>query len=297
MLASRVDRMPIPSNTMLRLGTLVGLALALAGALRFGRWDDRRQPGDLVRVDGVAIREHALSEALTRVGAESGSSAADDRAVVLERLVDEELLVGRAATIGLVPSDRTIRKALVRAVIDGVVRAEQARPVGEDDILVYYDGHPRRFATGTLVRVRDLVFVARDDAPAAMARAADAAAALARGMPVAEVDGRYADGYATTLPDALLPAAALRRYLGPSLASAALALPEGGVSAPMETPTGLHLLAVVARRDATRLPFASVRAAVRADYVRARADEALRALLARLRARARIVLAAGAPHV
>jgi parvulin-like peptidyl-prolyl isomerase len=282
---------------MLRLGALFGLATALAGTLRAGRFDDRWRPGDLVRVDGVAIREQALGAVLTRTGAEPEAAAvADDRAAVLERLVDEELLVGRATTIGLLQSDRTIRKALVRAVIEGVVRAEEARPVGEDELLAYYDAHPQRFAAGTLLRVRDLVFVAGDDAGAAMARATDAAAALERGLALAEVAGRYADGDATTLPDALLPEAALRRYLGPSLASAALALPAGGVSAPMETPTGVHLLTVVARRDAPPPPLGSVRAAVRADYIRARADEALRSLFARLRARARIVLAAGAPH-
>jgi hypothetical protein len=64
----------------------------------------------------------------------------------------------------------------------------------------------------------------------------------------------------------------------------------------LSSPSGVHLLQLAELRPGRVPPFEEVRREVEADFIRRRGDLALRALLARLRAHARIVFASEEPR-
>lgn len=284
------------SRRLLAAGAIAGLALAFSGALDgAGPLLLLFRPGVLARVEGTPIRESDLEAALERLGA-GASLAPALRAETLERLVDEELLVQRAEALGLFESDREVRKRLVRAAIDAaVMEAGEATP-GEAELRAFHAANPALFTPPTLLRVRLMHFSDPGAPAAATERAERAAAAISAGMAFDEAARRFGDAEAAPLPNALLPENVLRRRLGPALAEVALALGPGERSAPVRSPAGIHLLEVAEVRPGRAAPFEEVRQQVQAELMRRRGDEALRALRARLRARANLVYAADAPR-
>ncbi len=279
------------------LGAAFGLGLALLGALGPVAGGVGWSHGVAASVNGEPILETQVDEALQRrAGVPSNDSREADRERVLQQLVDEELLLQRAAEVGLLESDRNVTKALARAAMDAAVDEARGDPPSEDELRAFFEENVAFFAAPRRVRIRCLSFEDAAEPGAASRRAREAATALAAGDGAPEVARRFGARSDACAPDVLLPESVLLRQLGPTLASVARALPEGEVSGPIETPTGVHVLQLVQAEAARVPPFESVRLEVETELIRRRGDDAVRALLARLRRRADIALAPGAPR-
>jgi parvulin-like peptidyl-prolyl isomerase len=275
---------------------IVGLLLALSGAIVAAPRgaDDAGAP--VACVNGAPIRAAALERALARHASAQGHTAEPAlRAALIEKLVDEELLVQRAAEIELVTADRGVRKALVRAAIDAAVREAAARPASERELRAFHAEHAELFARPRRVRVRAIAFAAGRDPDAALQRAQQASAAIAGGLAFETAAARFGDRPGLPLPDALLPEPVLRRQLGPSLSEAALRLEPGALSAPLRVGASVVLLELAEVEPARAQPFEAAQAQVAGALARRRGDEALADLLARLRAQARIARAPEPP--
>lgn len=229
----------------------VGLRAAPSGAL---------PPGAVARVDGQLILRDAWLRAVTAVASERRAPLTDaDRRHILERLIDEELLVRHGVALGLVERDARLRSALVSEVMQAASQAARVEP-DEAALRAFYDEQHGAFTPAPRLRVR--------------AWRVDAAGARAPFVPA--------------VPDALLPAAKLQAYLGPALTQRALALAPGQAA-----DAGGVVLEVLEARPAAAPPFEQVRAEVRREVLR-RADEAaVRELLAQLRERTPIAVEAG----
>ncbi len=158
---------------------------------------------------------------------------------VLGRLVDEAILVERGIELGLARTDKQARADLAAAVIALVTaRADEAQP-DEATLRAFHAAHRPLFRVTSRVHVR------------------------------ATHGGR-----AVVLPDAPVPPAKLRDYLGPTAAQAALTLP-------LNTPTivGDFRLTVLSRRAGADRAFEDVRALVEASWRQSEADRALRGFL------------------
>jgi len=278
------------------LASAAGLLLALSGAILPAPPGADATGAVVACVNGVPIREPALARALAR-GENSRGGVADPalRAALIDRLVDEELLVQRAAEMGLVTSDRSVRKALARAAIDAAVGAASSRAPSESELRSFYAANASHFSLPSRVRVRAISFDASRDPDRALRRAREAAAAIAGGASFEAAAARFGEPPGLPLPDALLPEAALRRLLGPTLSEAALALAPGAVSAPLRVGASVHLLELAEVEPARAQSFEAARSRVAAEMARERGDAALAALLATLRAQAHIVRAPEPP--
>jgi len=281
----------------LSIAAAAGLLLALSGAIAPAPRGANESGAVVACVNGAPIRATALQRALGRSRAPQGNPADPElRAALIDRLVDEELLVQRAAEMGLVLSDRGVRKALARAAIDEAVHDASARAPSERELQAFHAANASLFSLPRRVRVRAISFDASADPYAAMRRAQEAAAAIAGGLAFDAAAARFGDHPGLPLPDALLPEAALLRQLGPSISEAALALAAGGVSSPIRVGASIHLLQLAEVEPERAQPFERVRVQVAAELARRRDDEALEALLARLRAQARIARAPERPQ-
>jgi PPIC-type PPIASE domain len=278
-------------------GAAAGIALAAIGLVRGARLPGAGlAPDAIASVNGVAIRTEAFERLLAALASDKRSPVtAADRARVLERLVQEELLVQRGATIGLVESDPGVRKTLVQAVIDSVVAEAESQEPDPETLRGFYEAHRDYFGAGPRLRVERLTFHPGERGDPGR-RAAEARASLAAGEGPESVRARLADDPVLPVPDVLLPAAKLREYLGADAVAALLAASDGAWSEPLETSEGVELVRVAARRGAAPPPLEAVKEQVAAEWRREQGDQALRDYLATLWAEGDVVLAPDAPR-
>ncbi|MGH7818470.1 MAG: peptidyl-prolyl cis-trans isomerase [Candidatus Binatia bacterium] len=277
------------------VGAGAGVVLAAAGLLAPGAALRSGVPeGVAASVNGEPIRTESYERAVAAVAADRRSElSAADRRQILERLIEEELLVQRGLELGLARRDSQVRADLTRAIIASVLATEAGTETTEDEVVSFYRQHRELFARPGRMRVRQ-VFVrvpaAKDEADS-RERAAEAARRLRAGERFDEVRERLGDGELASIPDAPLPAEKLLDYLGPTVVRALLPLDPGGVSDPVRSGSGFHVLQVVERTAPSVPPLEEVRAEVAAELRRRSGDRALRDYLDRLRRSADVEIA------
>jgi hypothetical protein len=217
----------------------------------------------------------------------------EERRRVLDRMIEEELLVQRGLELGLARFDRRVRADLVAAVIDSVVAEAEDREPTQVELREFYAEQSDFFARPGRQRVRQIFFRSSEGEDGAEARAAEARRRLDMGEPFAEVSRALGDPEIVVVPDALLPAAKLRQYIGPSALRATSQLGVGGVSEPVRSGGGIRLIELVAREPEHSPAFEQVEPQVRAEWRRRSGDRALRAYLDELRDRARVDISDG----
>ncbi len=106
------------SRRLLMAGALAGLLIALIASAQTDR-SALSQAGAIASVNDAHIDRTEYATALQALLADKTKApTAKDRALVLNRLIEEELLVQRGIEIGLLEGDASVRKAVARAVID-----------------------------------------------------------------------------------------------------------------------------------------------------------------------------------
>lgn len=220
---------------------------------------------------------------------------------LLARYLDEEVLHREALALGLDRGDVIIRRRLIQKMEFLAEQTEASGPsLGpgpgagpvEDptdaELQAHLDRQPARYALPSRVSLVH-VFVSRDRHGAQLAQQAEALRArLLRGEDPVGLGDPFPRGQVLREQRE----ADLAGALGPNLARAALALPEGTWSPPLASSYGLHLCQVTARAPARAPTLAEVRAEVRRDVVAERRERARRAALDRLRRRYEIHLPA-----
>lgn len=295
---ARAERPSRRASALLVLGAALGVVLAAAG-LAAPRGGSKALASDLVaRVNGEPIRREdyaRLLEALASDRREPLDDAA--RQHVLDRLIEEELLVQHGLALGLARHDRRVRADLTASVIASVVADYDDLQPSEAEALAFYDQHRDFFTRPGRLRLRQIFCRAATtgDAAAAEQRATTVVARLRAGEAFATVAAELGDAPLTPLPDALLPAAKLRDYLGPTVLRAALELDVGAVSEAVRSSSGYHVVQVVERQADSAPPLSEILSEVQAELRRRAGEDALRAYLDDLRARADVVVAQPLP--
>lgn len=257
---------------------LVGLAVALLGSSPFkSDFKSSSEPTNvLVWVNQQPITLKQVNFAAQRLtGGSPDSLSSEQLRTITQLLIDEELLLQRAETLGFQDADPGTRKALVQAVIDQVVKGFLAKPVNEQQLIQFYRQHQTVFERPLRVAVDVLRLANLQDAERAHAL-------LLAGSDFADVSSSAGTASFFQLPRSPLPAHMLRRYLGSALTDVVLSLNQGDISDPIIRPGGVYLL----RANIVQLgwvpPFREVRLDVESEYRRRGRDQALDTTLANL---------------
>lgn len=277
---------------LLAAGAAAGIALAASGLVRGAAIPGGSLgAGEVARVNGASIRAEELERLVAALEADKRSPLTDaDRRRVLDRLIEEELLVQRALEIGLVDSEPGVRKVLVQALVDSIVAEAESEEPEPEALRGFYEEHRDYFTGGERFRVERLVFRARAGGAPPGERAREARRALEAQEPADAVRERLADAPVVTLPDTLLPAAKLREYLGPEAVATLLAAPAGSWTEAGEGAAGVQLLRLAERRGGEAFSYEALAPQVAAEWRRQQGDRALRESLDFLRAAADVVV-------
>ena len=146
MISNEADRR---SLSMLLLAAIIGIGL---GSLTAAGWlGSDNLPGTVVaRVNDTDVQLGEYNRALRLFASEKRDPIRDhDRNLVLERMVEEELLVQHGVASGLVRGDRGVRTAAIESILTGLlVEIEaDATDTTHDIELREYLGQLREVAT------------------------------------------------------------------------------------------------------------------------------------------------------
>ncbi len=262
-----------PDIRWLVAGALAGLLAAGFGILRQADSDNELPANAVARVNGQIISRDNYDRALARLG--TNSSSDDKNAWVLQRLVDDELLVQRGLELGMAQSDSTVRNAIVNSIIASVTAEADAASPGDEELQQYLAENADRFSFVTSVSVA--AWQTNDDGVAQ-----SFVNALRNGNSVATSD---AIGPIPDLPAGLMPVELLRDYVGPGIAAAAAEMPVGS-SAVFARRGRWLVVQVLDKKYAVVTDLGTIRNRVLLDYRRTLADKTLRDYLDDLRRRA-----------
>jgi parvulin-like peptidyl-prolyl isomerase len=264
----RRDRF-VPDIRWLLGGVLGGLVVAALGLLR---QVDRQLPdGAVVRVNDHVISSDSYARALGRFRSDSKEELSDsDDAWVLQRLIEEELLVQRGLALGIARSENDVRASIVRSLIASITAEADAADPSAAELRKFFDDNSDKFTFSPTVMVEAWV---SDDEQIARSYANGESGKRSVSASLPSVPG---------LPAGPLPPHKLRDYLGPTITDAVMRLP---VSSTAAYPSAgrwyvVHVLQKTPQRIAD---FDKVRAEVLAAYRRSLADELLRDYLERLK--------------
>ena len=281
---------------LLLLGAATGVLLAASGLVVRATHSGVELPErDIARVGDRFIPEEKYRQLLNDLAADKRAPLeASDRQFVLDRLIDEELLVMRGTELGLEESSPEIRKALAANVIAQVVaEAEAAAP--DDAALRQLYADDAEFFTST-GRYHLRWWRLPGSGQAVEKQALTAWEQLGKNMPIEEVSLATGLRKESMLPDQALPLTKLTDYLGPVLAQQVPQLETGEYSRPVKADGSFHILYLVDRQAGSLPPFEQVRPLVEAEYLRRVGDQALRDYLDWLRQRTQIVVRKDESH-
>lgn len=281
------DRMRV---VLLALGAGAGLTIAASGLIVSWTLSPGELPDNAVaRVGGKIITQERYRQLLNDLAADRRAPlSAQDRQFVIDRLIDEELLILRGMELGLAEFSPEIRKAMAAGVIAQLAAEAQASPPGEEALRRLYESDPEFFTSTARYRLRWLRMPGNDDA--AQQKAGDAYRQLSAGVELEKVRRSTGLEPVAIVPDVLLPLSKIRDYLGPTLTRQVAMLEPGVYSKPMKDSGDLHILQMLDFRPGVLPPFEEARPVLEAEYQRRAGDEALRQYLAWLRQRSEVIV-------
>lgn len=245
-----------------------GLLLALLGATLSHQLSTNSSDSSIVALvnqQPISI-EDADSLALELWALPYNKLNADQRFSTAQLLIDQELLLARAETLGLTATDPGLRKVMAAAAIDQITNNFLQQSVTETQLREFYQTYgsifeqPKKIAAHAL-RLTDKASIRQ------------AEIMLAEGKNLAHISQSLK--LDSVLPPTLLSIPMLHRYLGASLVGHIEKLDQDQISPPLQKADGLYYLQVTAIHEAHTPGYQTIRQSIKAEYQRRGRDIAL----------------------
>jgi parvulin-like peptidyl-prolyl isomerase len=267
-------------------GAVIGLLLA-----GYALFTARGTSTLMVPAEDVALvnqqpisRSDYLLQVQSLYNVEFSHATREQRLKVLNDMIREELFVQRGKELDVASTDPDVRNALVNAVeLEIASDAITSQPT-EVALRSYYQAHSERYASEGIMTLEDYVFPANG---AAVSQAIDA---LKNQAPTPDLIARFGGKSSGKVGDEEFYFAA-KIHVGERLFEAARGLPQGGVSAPIEMPDGIHVLYMKKNVKPALLDFPAARDKVLSDHRNERIRRLTTGDEAFLRKRANILIA------
>ena len=262
------------TNTVLIIGIL--LAITIIGS-SFIKKIDLDQLNWIAKIDDRAISKGKYESYLDSVAQSRKSGLiASDAENILERMIDEELLIQRAVDLGMLENDSELRSIIIQKMISSIIAETKNIRFSQQDLQTFFVENKDFFAPSPKLHLLKLSFPRVNAVQADKARQMILSGDLMSAKQLAETD-------VIQLPNTLLPATKIREYIGPLLTQEALKLNDGEVSQIIASENQLHLLIVVKKLRESAGSFEEMYEEIESEFIRQKGEEMLDEYLLDLR--------------
>ena len=266
-------------NILLVLGVFAGISMAIFSSIQdtnFGADNNW-----VARVGDIEISREKYLLQLEGLNLDKKAPLKEeDRAFVLERMIEEELLIQRAKDLGMFSTNTMIRGAIVQQMINMIISENSLDIVSTSQLKEFYEENKGFFTSADRLRLKQIYF--SDEKGGALERAQNAYLHLVQSNNLDEIDSK-SDETALEVPNTLMTLSKVREYIGPSLMQLAKMLKPGEFTSPKKVIGGYKIIVLLERRDASPPDFKEIRDRVKSEYQKRKDDEALRDYLNQLK--------------
>ena len=275
-------------NVFLLLGITIGLILIFLGIFNNQKLD-RTQSNIVALVNDHPILQSDLDLALNALAMNKENSITPEQVrLVLERLIDEQLLLQRGVALNLPQNSNPIRKMIINSMVDSILSENNDFQITDDVLIEFYTENIAFFLPPKELRLKKLFIkfgtIGEDENRLDIIREM-----LIDGEDFDEVSLLKGDQFLPEIPDTYLPERKLLDYLDPLLVKNAFNLRDGQITSEIETSNGYNFLYLVDSKKGEALPFIEMNEKVKAEYIRRSDERALTNYLKWLRERYSVI--------
>tara|TARA_B100001013_G_scaffold107255_1_gene61370 strand:- start:1304 stop:2158 length:855 start_codon:yes stop_codon:yes gene_type:complete len=266
-------------NTILIIGLLIGISLAIFSSIQDINYGSDNEW--VARVGDAEISRAKYLLLLDGVNADKRAPLKEsDKSFVLERMIEEELLIQRAKDLGMFTTNTMIRGTIVQQMINMIISENSLDVISTSELQEFYKKNKGFFTSADRLRLQQIYF--SDEIEGSLERAQHLYKDLLEGKDVGNLKNK-GDKSALDIPNTLMSLAKVREYVGPSLMQIAKELKPGQFTPPKRVAGGYKIIYLVDRKDALPPDFNEIRARVKSEYLKRRDDQALREYLDKLK--------------
>ncbi len=281
---------PLSPIFFLLVGIIIGLGMVLYSIAqpRVAMFDVEENA--LAKVNNIAITRTTYLNYLAELSVDKQAPISDeDSKYILEKMIEEELLVQRGIEVQLYRNDGRIRASLVDAMVNLTTRTQAAKPAQESELREFYKNNAAYFSATTQLQIQQILFKGEG----ALIRAEKAISRLKNGDDYIKVNTELGNTTAMQVPDSLLPEHQLIRYFGISAIQQLSSQSIGYISPPSPYANGYRILLLKSKLNGNAPEFELIRKQIEAEYARRRENEQLTDYLIWLKSRADIQYTSG----
>ena len=260
------------------IGGLIGLILAGYGIFEKTSDFNFQNQDAIALVNDVPIKNESYLRALDRYSSDSKNKMDDeDRAWVLQRLIEEELLVQRGFSLGMITSDNDVRGAIVRTLISSINTEAEAIVPEDEELINFYNNHKERFAYPATYSIKAWVSKTMIDTQIAI-KQLNNNGSIEINKNIKRLEN---------IPNGLLTLKKITEYLGPSIASELQPLSEG-IAFSHYVNNRWYIIQINQKNEESFAPIENIQNQLKNEYIRDQADKRLRAYIDNLKENASI---------
>ena len=205
-----------------------------------------------------------------------------DKEYVLERMIEEELLIKRAIDLGMLENNPMARGTIVQQMIKNIISEGSRIEPEEKELIEFFEENIGFFTKANRLRVRQIYFSQDDFGDRVLKEAKNAFTRLLKSETFDQV-ALSGSNSALKVPDTLMNLSKVREYIGPSLMREAQLLKPGQFSEPKKVLGGYKIIYLVDREDAAQPEYSNIRSSVLSEFSKRRDDQSLRTYLDNLK--------------
>ena len=261
-------------NSLLIFGLIIGVFLAANSIVQ----ESNLIEDDWVaNVGGVQISKEKYYSQLEGLARDKKNPITEkDKNYVLERMIEEELLIIRAKELGLFKNNQIVRGSIIQQMIKLIISENYLESVEEETLRKFYEQNIGFFSSASRLRLQQIYF--SNLSGDSKERSDEAFEYLKEGASYDEVS-KMADQSALTIPNSMMNLSKVREYIGPTLMNLARRLEPGEFSVPMEVAGGHKIIYLFDKELSEPEEFDSIQPKILKEYQRRRDDNSLREYL------------------
>ena len=205
-----------------------------------------------------------------------------DKEYVLERMIEEELLIKRAIDLGMLENNPMARGTIVQQMIKNIISEGSRIEPEEKELIEFFEENIGFFTKANRLRVRQIYFSQDDFGDRVLKEAKNAFTRLLKSETFDQV-ALSGSNSALKVPDTLMNLSKVREYIGPSLMREAQLLKPGQFSEPKKVSDGYKIIYLVDREDAAQPEYSNIKSSVLSEFSKRRDDQSLRTYLDNLK--------------